>query len=334
MDLYEFGDNEIFVTKIGLGMAALGRPGYINLGHDAHLGEDKSVEAMQNHANTVLDFAWQKGIRYFDTARSYGKGEQFLGDWMLSNQIHEPEINVGSKWGYTYTADWRVQVDDGEKHEVKEHSLAVLDRQLVESQDALPGHLDLYQIHSATLESGVLDNQPVLERLAELRNDGMLIGLSVSGPQQADVIQKAIAININGSRLFDSVQATWNLLEQSAGAALQAASNAGLGVIIKEAVANGRLTPSNNDPKFMSKMLKLQSAAKQHGVGVDAIALAAVIAQPFVDITLSGAAQMGHLASNIEALSVEWQADPLEIFAEFAESAADYWSHRSGLSWN
>lgn len=334
MDLYEFGDNEIYVTKIGLGMAALGRPGYINLGHGSDLGEDKSVEAMQRHADTILDLAWQKGVRYFDTARSYGKGEKFLGDWMLANGVAEPEINVGSKWGYTYTADWRIQVEEGEKHEVKEHSLDVLNRQIQESHAALPGHLDLYQIHSATLESGVLENRPVLERLAELRSQDILIGLSVSGANQAAVIEKAINIEINGSRLFDSVQATWNLLDQSAGPALQAASDAGLGVIIKEAVANGRLTPANKNHKFMGKMMQLQGVADRYGVGVDAVALAAVIAQPFVDITLSGAAQADHLESNLAALTIEWDADPLSILAGFAEEPEAYWATRSGLSWN
>ncbi len=334
MDLYEFGDNEIYVTKIGLGMAALGRPGYINLGHDSDVGKDKSVAAMQQHANKILDLAWQKGIRYFDTARSYGKGEQFLGDWMLANKVSEPEINVGSKWGYTYTADWRTQVDEGEKHEVKEHSLDVLNRQIKESHAALPGHLDLYQIHSATLESGVLENRPVLEQLAELRSQGILMGLSVSGVNQAAVIEKAISIEINGSRLFDSVQATWNLLDQSAGTALQAASDAGLGVIIKEAVANGRLTPANKNHKFMGKMLKLQAVADRYGVGVDAVALAAVMAQPFVDITLSGAAQAEHLVSNLAALTIEWESEPLTILSDFAETPEEYWATRSQLSWN
>lgn len=334
MDLYEFGNNEIYVTKMGLGMAALGRPGYINLGHDADLGENKSAEFMALQAWQMLDYAWEKGIRYFDAARSYGKGESFLGDWMIAKNIAEPEINIGSKWGYTYTADWRVEVEAGEKHEVKEHSLEVLERQLEESQKALPSHLDLYQIHSATLESGVLDNRPVLERLAQLRNDDILIGLSVSGANQSAVIEKALTIELDGKRLFDSVQATWNLLEQSAGPALQAASDAGLGVIIKEAVANGRLTSKNDDPAFASKMTRLQDLANRYNVGVDAIALAAVIAQPFVDITLSGAAKIEHLESNLQALNVTWVEDPQTLFADFSESADAYWGIRSGLKWN
>lgn len=337
MDLYEFGDNEIYVTKMGLGLAALGRPGYINLGHDADVGANKSADFMALQAWKLLDAAWEKGIRYFDAARSYGKAELFLGDWILAKNIPETEINVGSKWGYTYTAGWQTSLPDGEKHEIKEHTFEVLARQLEESHVALPGHLDLYQIHSATLESGVLENRPVLNKLAELRDGGLLIGLSVSGPNQAAVIEKALDIQIDGKRLFDAVQATWNLLEQSAGAALQAASNAGMGIIIKEAVANGRLTSRNTDHKFMSKMAKLSAAAKQYGVAVDALALAAVIAQPFVDITLSGAAKIDHLESNLQAVDVAEKIDAEllnQLMIDFAETAEDYWSIRSRLAWN
>ena len=35
------------VTRIGLGLTALGRPGYINLGHADDLGRDREVAAME-----------------------------------------------------------------------------------------------------------------------------------------------------------------------------------------------------------------------------------------------------------------------------------------------
>ncbi|HSO27556.1 MAG TPA: aldo/keto reductase, partial [Anaerolineales bacterium] len=126
---------------------------------------------------------------------------------------------------------------------MKEHSLAVLQRQRKETQANLGAHLDLYRIHSATLQSGVLENQAVLNELARMKADGLAIGLTVSGPKQAEVIERAVAIKIDGVRLFDTVQATWNLLERSAGPLLRQAHAAGMGVIVKEALATGRLTP-------------------------------------------------------------------------------------------
>jgi len=142
--LRSLGDTDLTVTPMGLGLAALGRPGYINLGHSADLGRDYDVAAMAAHAHAVLDAAWAAGIRYFDAARSYGRAEEFLGSWLHARNISPEAVTVGSKWGYTYTADWQVTAD---KHEVKDHSLPVLRRQMAESRANLGRHLKLYQIH-------------------------------------------------------------------------------------------------------------------------------------------------------------------------------------------
>jgi aryl-alcohol dehydrogenase-like predicted oxidoreductase len=245
MQTRTLGRTGVPVSRLGLGLAALGRPGYMTLGHADDLGRDYGVDAMRAHAHAVLDAAAAAGVRYLDAARSYGEAEAFLADWLAARRIVPGSIGVGSKWGYEYTAGWRV---DAATHEVKEHSLARLERQLAESRARLGAHLALYQIHSATLESGVLEDRAVLARLARLRAAGVAIGLSLSGPRQAATLQRALAIAIDGAPLFGAVQATWNLLEPSAGAALAAAHAAGLGIIVKEALANGRLTARNGAP--------------------------------------------------------------------------------------
>jgi len=334
MQQKQFGQTNLTVTPIGLGLAALGRPGYINLGHAKDLNHDYDVAAMEAHAHTVLDAAWQAGIRYFDAARSYGRSESFLGSWLTSRNIDPASVTVGSKWGYTYTADWQVNVPEGQKHEVKDHSLPVLQRQWQKSQQNLGAQLDIYQIHSATLDSGVLENEAVLTELARLRNGGTVIGLSLSGTGQSDTLWRALEIEFDGKLLFGSVQATWNILEQSATAVLTAARQAGLGVIIKEALANGRLTPRNQAPEFQAKMDLLTQLAQQHHTTVDALALAAVLNQPFVDVVLSGAAQTDHLLSNVKALQVNWSAELAESLLGLAEDTAVYWQTRSNLSWN
>src|SRR5919204_5039502 len=94
-------------TGIGLGLAALGRPGYLNLGHGEDLGADRSVEALERRTHEVLDTAYDEGVRYFDAARSYGRAEEFLGSWLARRGLEPGSVWVASKWGYTYTADWR-----------------------------------------------------------------------------------------------------------------------------------------------------------------------------------------------------------------------------------
>jgi aryl-alcohol dehydrogenase-like predicted oxidoreductase len=331
METRSLGKTDLTISRIGLGLAALGRPGYINLGHARDLDANFEIASMEAQAHAVLDAAWDQGVRYFDAARSYGLAETFLAHWLESRHIGPGEVTVGSKWGYTYTANWTVTA---EKHEVKDHSLATLRRQTRESMNILGRHLQLYQIHSATLESGVLDNRDVLEELARLRADGMKIGLSVTGPRQNEIVRRALSITIAGELLFDCVQATWNLLEPSAGAGLKEAHDAGLGVTVKEGLANGRLTQRNDDPAFAHKRQILQSAAVRLETPMDALALAAVLAQPWADVVLSGATHVDQLSSNLAAQSVRWDAESLQELNALAESPDEYWKTRAGLAWN
>jgi aryl-alcohol dehydrogenase-like predicted oxidoreductase len=302
------------MSEIGLGLAALGRPAYINIGHAENLGADRSPDGLRAQTHAVLDHAYAAGVRYFDAARSYGLAEEFLGSWLRER---EPEdVFVASKWGYAYTAAWRI---DAEDHEVKDLTAGQLRRQLAETREHLGSWLRLYQIHSATIESGVLSDGEVLGELAALRATGVGIGLSATGARQADTIDAAIATGA-----FDAVQATWNLHERTAGDALGRAHTAGMRVIVKEAVANGRLTGKAAPPA-------LAAAAREHGVGADAVALAAALAQPWSDVVLSGASTPAMLDSNLAALDID--LDP-GVLGELAEPADRYWETRSALSWN
>ena len=308
--------------NLGLGLAALGRPAYLTLGHGADVGHHPDVAELEAAARSVLDEAWQRGIRYFDAARSYGLAEEFLGRWLADRSIDSSDVVIGSKWGYRYTADWD---PDATVHEIKDLTRPTFDRQRGETVARLGAHLDLYQIHSATLESGVLDDPDVLSGLADLAATGVAIGLSTSGPSQSATIRRALAVrSADGRRLFDAVQATWNLLEPSAGAALREAAAAGLVVIVKEALANGRLT--SREPAVAERLAELVADAPP-----DAVALAAALQQPWSAIVLSGAATVDHLESNLAALDID--ADVTGSEAAFAEAPNEYWNYRSQLAW-
>jgi aryl-alcohol dehydrogenase-like predicted oxidoreductase len=303
--------------RVGLGLASLGRPGYLNLGHAEDLGEDRSAAALRARSFEVLDAAYAAGVRYLDAARSYGRGEEFLGAWLADRR--PGDVVVGSKWGYVYTAGWEVAADPPE---VKHHDADTLRRQLAETREWLGDHLDLYQIHSATPDSGVLENEAVLRELQDLRASGVAIGVSVSGTAQAESIDRAVGLGC-----FDAVQATWNLHERTAGPALARAHDVGLEVIVKEALANGRLGPRAPAPQ-------LAQVASELGSTPDAVALAAVLAQPFADVVLSGVATRDALASNLAAATLELPAAALAQLGALEEDSEGYWSTRSALPWN
>ena len=324
LPLRALGSTGLTVSRIGLGLAALGRPAYINLERARDFGTDRTVAAFERRSHEMLDAAYAAGIRYVDAARSYGMAEAFLGSWLTTRGLPHDAITIGSKWGYTYVGAWRI---DAPAHEVKDLSVDTLRRQIVESRALLGDRLRLYQIHSATLESGVLEDAAVLDELDRLRAGGLAIGLTVSGPGQADAIRRALAVEVNGEHLFQVVQATWNLLEPSAGAALAEAKASGWGVIIKEALANGRLT----DRGAAEQVIAVRQQAAALGTTTDALALAAALSQPWADIVLSGAATIAQLHSHLNAVSLV--VHPIQ-WPTIAEPPTEYWAARGRLAWN
>ncbi|MHA6619400.1 aldo/keto reductase [Pseudonocardia sp. DLS-67] len=312
-------------ARLGIGLAAVARPAYINSGRAADLGAHRSVADLRARTEAVLDAAYAAGIRYIDVARSYGRAEEFLAGWLA----HHPEaddVEIGSKWGYRYVGDWRL---DAPVHEVKDHSLAAFTEQLAETAALLGPRLAVYHVHSATLDTGVLDDAALHRALAGLRDHGVRVGLSTSGPAQADAVRRALGIRIGGAPLFTSVQSTWNVLEPSVAPALAEAADAGARVIVKEAVANGRLTPGAPDAPPGAATL-----AEELGIPLDQLAVAAALAQPWAWCVLSGGVDPAQVASNAAAATLSLPADALAELDTYAEKPGDYWSARSARGWS
>jgi aryl-alcohol dehydrogenase-like predicted oxidoreductase len=313
-------------SHLGLGLAALGRPAYITAGRDADLGpgDERSVEAMRHRAHSVLDAAWWLGIRYVDAARSYGRAEEFLGSWLAAHPGRRDELTIGSKWGYEYVGDWRL---DAEQHERKQHDAAQFGRQWPQTLAALGGAPDIYLVHSLTPDSPALSDQALLDRMRRLTDDGVRVGFSTSGPQQGEVIDRALTLRDSP---FSAVQSTWNLFEQSAAPALARANDARWLVVVKEVLANGRLTDAvagtGDDPQAAEAL----AAAADDGQPLRGLAVGAAVAHPWADVVLTGAVTRRQLRENVTARP---PALPAARLAALAERATEYWSNRGARPW-
>ena len=317
MPVTTLGPGGPVVSRIGMGLAALGRPAYITTGR-AHDLTDRSVPAMRARTFCVLDAAYDGGVRYVDAARSYGRAEDFLAGW-LADRGHA-DVVVGSKWGYRYTGGWRL---DAAQQEIKEHSLAMFTTQLGETRALLRDRLALYQVHSLTPDSGLLGDRALLAALARLRAEGVLIGLTTSGPGQADTLRRALPVTVDGQPLFSVAQVTWNLLEPSVAPAAAEAAAAGWTILVKEVLANGRLAPGGDGPGPPAPL----AAARE--VTPDAIAIAAALANPWAGVVLAGAVTGSQLRANLAALAVA-VIPPLDL----AEPPGAYWAARAARPWS
>ena len=311
------GHTGLPVTRIGLGLAALGRPGYINLGHAADLAGHTDVASMERGAHAVLDAAYAGGVRYFDAARSYGKAEAFLASWLAQRGLGRDDVTVGSKWGYTLHGGLAhrrrgARSQGPERGEVP--APAGRDPRAAGRPPApVPDPLRDARQRRARGPRGARRPRGLAGHGRVHRAEHERTG---SGARRSSGPSRWAA--------FDSVQSTWNLLERSAGPALAAAHAAGMGVIIKEALANGRLTDRGDVPALIA-------AAREAGTTADALALAGVLAEPWVNVVLSGATTVPELQSNLTAIGLEVD---VTRFDGLVEDADTYWKQRAELPWN
>ncbi|MEV1294141.1 aldo/keto reductase [Pseudonocardia sp. NPDC049635] len=309
-------------SRLGLGLAAVARPAYITSGRAERLGDTRDVETLRARTHELLDAAYAAGLRYVDVARSYGRAEEFLAGWLAAHPEID-DVEIGSKWGYRYVGGWRM---DADRHETKDHSLDAFTEQYALTGELLGDRLGIYHVHSATLDTGVLDDARVHRALAHLRDRGIRVGISTSGPAQADAVRRALEIEVDGEPLFTSIQSTWNLLEPSVGPALAEAADAGARVILKEVFANGRLAPGGDAAAV--------ALADRFGVPADRLAVAAALANPWAWRVLLGPVDTAQLASNVAGAEWTVPAGSTDELDALAEPARQYWSARSARPWS
>ena len=313
--------------QLGLGTAALGRPQYINVRQEEPKGQD--LEAFKKQGFTVLENAYNLGIRYFDTAPGYGLAEQLLLEWVQTK--NDRNIQIATKWGYTYVANFDV---NAAVHEIKEHSIEKLKEQWEVSKAFIP-HLRVYQIHSATLETGVLNNDVVLHQLAFLKNEYKIeIGITTTGTNQTAVIKKALDVTVGGHQLFDAFQVTYNMLDQSLGDISSELLQQKKKIIIKEALANGRVFRNKIFKKYYSLYNELEHLSQKYGVGVDAISLQFCGQTIPKSIILSGASNTTQLQENVRLNTFHLIEEEIQQLAVFKIDPITYWEERNQLAWN
>jgi aryl-alcohol dehydrogenase-like predicted oxidoreductase len=153
------------MTQLGLGLIGIGRTWGVVPGE-----VPSEAEALR-----FLDAAWRLGLRYFDTAPSYGTSEERLGIFLRTlTPAERAEATVATKFGEHWDADAGAPFVD--------HTLDGLRRSLDRSRERLGG-VDILQLHKTTPE--VLASAP-LEQAWEYAA-GALRGVSVSDVESARI---------------------------------------------------------------------------------------------------------------------------------------------------
>ncbi len=205
------GRTGLEVTKLGYGAMEIRGPRIWN-----------GRPVTDNEARSILDAVLDSGITFIDTANDYGRSEEFIGRF-LADRRHE--FTLATKCGCTV-------VNAGD-HDDTPHvwTRDNLFRGLHESlQRMRTDYVDLMQLHNPSVEQ--CEQGELVAVLQEMQQQGKVrwIGCSSTTPHLQTYI---------GWGVFDVFQIPYSALERDHEALIQAAADAGAGVIVRGGVARG-----------------------------------------------------------------------------------------------
>jgi aryl-alcohol dehydrogenase-like predicted oxidoreductase len=285
MEKRQFGNTDLWITPLGIGLAEIGF----------------QLESSQaDEAGKVLNAALDSGINFLDTAGCYGVSEELVGRTVSSRR---DEFVLASKTGH-------MNGECGEDSWSYECVTASIDRSL---ERLHTDRLDLIQLHSCPVET--LEKGDAIRAIQDARASGKVRYIGYSGDNDA-ILWAA------RSGVFDTLQTSFNLADQGARYDLLAeVRQRGLGLIAKRPILNGAWRTSKDpDPYgngYASEYFRRQTELCK---GVDrfpgepddriAASLGFTLSHPEVTTAIVGSRNPDHVRSNIaivESLPVEQQ---------------------------
>ena len=242
-------------VEFGLGLIGIGKPwGFAN-----------PAVPDERHARMLLERAFTVGVRYFDTAPSYGVSEERLGRFLGALTAGERSaVRIATKFG----EHW----DAAKAEPFVDHSCDALKRSLDGSAGRL-GRIDFLQLHKTTPE--VLRSAG----LARAWEYAAALGITAIGASVSDLESAGLAID---EAAYCILQFPYNALQQTFGAVLDRASARGMKVAINRPFGMGRMLYENRE---LSK----------------ADAFSFILEKRFEGVILSGTKSAEHLEENWRA---------------------------------
>jgi aryl-alcohol dehydrogenase-like predicted oxidoreductase len=322
METRELGRSGVEVTRIALGCGNFGGVGSA----PAFFGQGETRE----EAFSVMDAAWELGIRLFDTAASYGGGrsERWIGEWMAARG-RQPVVE---------TKVFHSVVGDPDDHGLAPDRIR---RELAGSLERLGlDHVELYLIHAPDHDTPL---ELTLAALGELHAAGKVGAIGASNVDAA-YLERALAISdAEGISGFGWVQNSYSLLERDdARDVLPLCEREGLGFTPFGPLAGGWLTgkyrrgaplPEGSrmttrpeayeqfrDDRVFDALEAFEAAASERGVEMAALALAWLLADERVTSVIVGPRRPEHLEPVRAALELELSpAEAAELEALFGD---------------
>ena len=323
----QFGQTGLLVSELCLGAMTFGtNPGRFGQIHG--LDQDASTAMVRQ--------ALDAGINFIDTANVYttGQSEEFVGGALKALGVRRADVVVATK-AMGAMGEGRNDSGIGRKHllEQIDASLARL---------ALD-HVDLYQIHGW---DPVTPMEEALEALDVIVRSGRARYVGVSNWAAWQIV-KALGISERrGLARFASLQAYYTVAGRDLERELvPMLLSEGLGLMVWSPLAGGLLSgkydlspegakgegrranfdfPPVDKDRAWACVAVMREIAEKHGVSVATVALAYILAKPFVTTVIIGAKRVEQLDQNLAAVKLKLDADDIKRLDEVSALAPEY----------
>ena len=331
MQFKTLGDTGLLVSTICFGtMTFSGQSAGTEAGIWKHIGD-----VNQAGADGLIKACIEAGVNFFDTADVYsdGESEKMLGQSLKNLNIARKDVVIATKV-YGRVGPGRNDVGASRGH--------IMDAVEASLRRLQTDHIDLYQIHG---NDAVTPVEETLRALDTLVNQGKVRYIGVSN-WLAWKIAKALGISeFKNLARFDSLQAYYSIagrdLERDLVPLLEAEKT---GLLVWSPLAggllSGKFSRENQKPRGTrraefdfpivdkERTWKIIDAmtpiAKAHGCSPARVALAWVLAKPFVTSVIIGAKRLEQLNDNIAAVDLKLSADEIKKLDEVSALPLEY----------
>jgi aryl-alcohol dehydrogenase-like predicted oxidoreductase len=331
MEFKTLGDTGLLVSTICFGtMTFSGQSAGTEAGIWKHIGD-----VNQAGADGLIKACLEAGVNFFDTADVYsdGESEKMLGQSLKNLNIARKDVVIATKV-YGRVGPGRNDVGASRGH--------IMDAVEASLRRLQTDHIDLYQIHG---NDAVTPVEETLRALDTLVNHGKVRYIGVSN-WQAWKIAKALGISeFKNLARFDSLQAYYSIagrdLERDLVPLLEAEKT---GLLVWSPLAggllSGKFSRENQKPQGTRraefdfpivdkertwKILDVMTPiAKAHNCSPARVALAWVLAKPFVTSVIIGAKRLEQLNDNIAAVDLKLTPDEIKKLNEVSLLPLEY----------
>ncbi len=325
MKYNQLGNTGMFVSEICLGTMTFGGGGFWKV-----VGE-----LDQKNATGLVSRSLEAGVNFIDTADVYSEGqsEKITGQALKDVGIRRSDIVLATKcYGRTGKGPNDIGASRG-------HIMDSVARSLERLQT---DHIDLYQIHAT---DSVTPVEETMRALDDLTRNGMVRYVGVSN-WQAWKIMKAQGVSQNhGWARFETLQAYYSIAGRDLEREIVPLLNdQKIGLMVWSPLAGGLLSgkfgPGSNGPEGARRVAfdfppvdkdrawKCVDAMRQignaRGVSVARVALAYVLAKPFVTTVIIGAKTMEQLDDNLEAAKLALTPDEMKTLDDVSALLSEY----------